>query len=251
MNTAAIKDLLFRLADDDLILGHRNSEWTGIGPVLEEDIAFASMAQDQVGHAQAWYQLLHEMGEAEPDQTAFARKAAEFRSCHFVEYPIGDYAFSLVRHFLYDYAKYIRLQQLAQAAHQPIRELAQRLLRELKYHVLHARTWVIQLGQGSDEARLRLQSALREAYPLAFSLFEPTAYTDQLAHDLIQPHETILQERWQDAIGHVLKDAGLTVPEVADTKAHYGGRAGYHSEHLEALLNEMTEVFQIDPAATW
>ena len=103
----AIKDLLFRMADDELIIGHRNSEWTGIGPILEEDLAFSSMAQDKLGHALANYSLLEkEYGEKNPDELAFARDAKSFRCCQLVEYPIGEYDFTLVRHFLFDTAEF-------------------------------------------------------------------------------------------------------------------------------------------------
>src|SRR6186997_1365783 len=98
----AIKDLLFRMADDELLLGHRDSEWTGLGPILEEDIAFSSMAQDELGHALVWYQLLHELGEDEPNRLAFLRDAAAWRNARLVELPRGDYAFSLVRQYLFD-----------------------------------------------------------------------------------------------------------------------------------------------------
>ena len=99
-----LKDLLYRMADDLLILGHRNSEWTGLGPMLEEDIAFSSMAQDKIGQSLAIYEILYEMGEQEPDTVAFTRNAENFHSCQLVEQPIGEYDFSLVRHFLYDHA---------------------------------------------------------------------------------------------------------------------------------------------------
>ncbi|HEX2900622.1 MAG TPA: Phenylacetic acid catabolic protein, partial [Bacteroidia bacterium] len=125
MNTEAIKDLLYRLGDDDLILGHRQSEWTGIGPILEEDIAFSSMAQDEIGHAQAYYVILNELfGEPTPDVIGFGRKADAFRSSQLVEHPIGDYAFSLIRHALYDIAESIRLEELTRSSFRPLAELA-------------------------------------------------------------------------------------------------------------------------------
>jgi ring-1,2-phenylacetyl-CoA epoxidase subunit PaaC len=249
--TEALKDLLYRLADDALILGHRNSEWTGIGPVLEEDIAFSSMAQDEIGYAQAYYELLHELGEAEPDQIAFNRKPTEFRSCQFVEWPIEDYAFSLVRHFLYDYAQASRIQALTASAWQPLALLAVKILREQKYHVLHARTWVTQLSRGSDEAGLRLQTALNLALPMAYGLFEPTIHTPVLVSAGIQPDERLLQERWLELIEPVIDQAGLHMPTITDPTAYYGGRSGYHSDYLEPMLTEMTEVFRIDPLAKW
>ncbi len=251
MNLEALKDLLYRLADDKLIIGHRNSEWTGFGPVLEEDIAFASMAQDELGHAQAFYMLLSQMGEGDPDQLAFNRKPEAFRSCWLVEMPIGDYAFSLVRHFLWDYADFVRLSALATSTSTPIAELAKRLLREEKYHLLHARTWITKLGNGTEESRLLIQSALNDAYPMALGIFEATDFDAELANSGIQPTENELCKRWIELITPVCQKANLHLPDKADPTPFLGGRRGYHSEHLAPLLNEMTEVFQIDTTAKW
>lgn len=252
MNFDAIKDLLYRLADDELIIGHRMSEWTALGPILEEDIAFSSMAQDEIGHAHAYYVLLHELlQEAEPDTIAFTRHAGAFRSCHLVEQPIGDYAFSLVRHALYDQAEAVRLAHLSKSSFRPLAELAKKLTREERYHQMHAVTWLNQLGNSTEEAKSRLQAALDHAVPLAFGLFEPTALDADIAGTGLQPREADLEAEWEQNMRQLVAESGLKWPEVADKTVAYGGRQGQHSEHLEALLKEMSEVFVIDPLATW
>lgn len=250
-NKAALKDLLYRLADDELIIGHRNSEWTGLGPILEEDLAFSSMAQDELGHALAYYRLLENLGEGEPDQSAFNRKENQFRSCLLVEYPIGNYAFSLVRHFLYDFAEVVRLTNLTTSSYEPIAELAAKLQREEKYHHLHAKTWMIQLGNGAEESRSKLQTALDEVFPLAFSLFEPTEFSSFLESEKIMVHENKLKSEWLDRITSVIKETQLTLPIVKDEYQFFGGRIGKHSPYLKPLLDEMTEVFSIDTNAKW
>jgi ring-1,2-phenylacetyl-CoA epoxidase subunit PaaC len=252
MNFDAIKDLLYRLADDELIIGHRNSEWTGIGPILEEDIAFSSMAQDEVGHAQAFYIILHELlEEPAPDTIAFARHESDFRSCHLVEMPIGGYAFSLVRHALYDTAEAVRLNALNRSAFRPLAELSKKLAREERYHQLHAQTWLRQLGRSTEDANQRLQTALNEAYPLAFGIFEPTAYHDEIVSSGLQVSEAELEAEWKEQVDALIIGAGLQVPQVSDKTVGYGGRQGKHTKHLAPLLSEMTEVFVIDPAAAW
>ena len=251
MNTEALKYLLYSLADDDLIIGHRNSEWTGLGPVLEEDIAFSSMAQDCIGHALSYYTLLNTLGESEPDVIAFTRNAQDFRSCHLTEQPMGDYAFSLVRHFLYDTAKYIRLQALTQSTWPPLAELAGRILREHKYHLMHAKTWFHQLAVGTDESRLRIQTALNEAFPMAFGLFEVLPVSDELASEGICPHENDLASRWLETIDALTSKTKVILPHEPDFAPFLGGRKGYHSEHLQSLLDEMTVVFRTDPQAVW
>lgn len=251
MNTQALKDLLFRLADDKLILGHRHSEWIGLGPILEEDIAFASMAQDEVGHAMCYYQLLEALGEADPDTTAFTRSAAQFRCCQFVEYPIGDYAFSLVRHFLFDMADKVRLKHLSVSKYRPLAELATKIAREEKYHQMHALTFLRQLGNSTADARQRLQTALDEAFPMAYGLFEPTVYSDILDLEEVQPHEDTLMKEWQVLIYPLIEGAGLRLPDNSRFADHFGGRSGYHTPHLQPMLTEMQEVFAIDPEARW
>jgi len=160
----AIKDLLLKMADDALIMGHRNSEWTGLGPILEEDIAFSSMAQDKIGHAQALYSILHEeLGEVDPDTLVYTRDEKNFRCCHFVEIPNGEYDFSLVRHFFFDHAELCRYKMLEQSSHERLAALAKKIHGELKYHVLHADTWIRKLGKANEESRARMMSSVKSA----------------------------------------------------------------------------------------
>ncbi len=261
----ALTQLLLRLADNDLILGHRNSEWTGLGPILEEDIAFASMAQDQLGHAQAYYLLLAHLHPADaayanPDRLAFHRSARAFCSSHLVELPISgfgpageaDYAFSLMRHWLYETAKALRLGHLArQTAWPPLAELATKITREHRYHQLHASTWISQLGRGSDESRLRMQSALNESAPAALALFEASEGEAALVAAGVQPSEAELAAAWQASCAETATAAGLTWPAAIDPTPYLGGAAGWHTDHLDALLREMTEVTALDPTARW
>ncbi len=251
MNKEAIKDLLYRLADDELIIGHRNSEWTGMGPILEEDIAFASMAQDEIGHAQAFYMLLQELGEQDPDTVAFTRPANLFKNSQLVEHPNYDYAFSLARHFCYEVAEFIRLNDLCRSSYKPLAELAAKLVREEKYHFLHAKTWFNQLANANQDSYNRMQTAFNQAFPMAFSLFEPTEFTDVLAETGVQSGELVLLEKWAMEIENILKETRISIPNDFDPKLHFGGRVGIHTEHLNPLVSEMTEVYSIDPSAKW
>jgi ring-1,2-phenylacetyl-CoA epoxidase subunit PaaC len=253
MNTTAIKNLLYRMADDALIIGHRNSEWTGIGPMLEEDLAFSSMAQDKVGHAFALYNIMHELlGEPEPDKVAFLREGeSNFKCCQFVELPIGEYDFSLVRHFLFDHAELIRYDMLTQSTFAPVAQLAKKVKGEIKYHVMHADTFLKQLGNGSEESHARMQSALNYAWHYAFGMFESMDGDDTLTADGIYPGEQAIKERWLNTITPIIQAAGLQVPATDETKIVYGGRKGYHSEYLKPLLDEMCEVVRLDPGAEW
>ena len=251
MNYLALKELLYKMADDQLILGHRNSEWTGIGPILEEDIAFSSMAQDKLGHSLAFYSLLHELGESGPDTLAYLRPAAQFHCCQLVELPIGEYDFSLIRHFLFDHAEAIRFEYLAQAAYEPVAKVAIKLRGELKYHVLHANTMVKRLGNATAESISRLQQSLNIAFPFALGMFEPSPYEADLQHENIFPAESIIQAQWLENIKKILSQTQLQLPEPNAVSPVLGGRRGQHSEYLQPLLDEMAEVINIDPNEEW
>ncbi|SIT86103.1 1,2-phenylacetyl-CoA epoxidase subunit PaaC [Pontibacter indicus] len=251
MNELAIKDLLYKLADDQLILGHRNSEWTGFGPILEEDIAFSSMAQDKIGHSLAFYTLLQELGEADPDTVAFTRNANQFHNSQLVELPNGEYDFSLIRHFLYDNAEIIRFEMLSQSSYEPIAKVATKLKGEVKYHVLHANTWIKNLGTSTEEAILRLQASLNEAIPYALGMFEPSQYEQELIEAGVYAGEEAVKVEWLKRIQAVIEKTDLKLPDLNTIEPKFGGRHGEHTEHLQPLLDEMAEVFKIDPTAEW
>ncbi len=247
----ALKELLYKIADDQLIIGHRNSEWTGLGPLLEEDIAFSSMAQDKIGQSEHLYNLLHQLGEADPDTVAFTRNAPQFHCSQLVELPIGGYDFSLIRHFLFDFAEYSRFEALKTSAYQPLAQVSKKFFGEIKYHTMHANTWVHQLGKGNEESNGKMQESLNYAWNYALGMFEPGPAEEVLIKENIFIGEIALQEKWFSMISPLLENSGLTIPSQAGWAPIYGGRVGEHTEHLQPLLTEMTEVYTIDPSAEW
>lgn len=251
MENPALIELLYKIADDLLILGHRNSEWTGFGPLLEEDIAFSSMAQDKVGQSYALYKMLHELGEKEPDTVAFTREASQFHNCQLVELPNGEYDFSLIRHFLFDTADALRWELLTQSSFEPLAQLAKKIKGELRYHTLHANTWIKQLGSATDESISRLQNSLLAAMPYALGIFEESPFETESINTGIFAGEQELKKRWQAKIETVVNQTQLQLPDWKILTPVYGGRIGKHSEHLQPLLDEMSEVFRIDPQADW
>ena len=250
MNTDALKDLIYKIADDQLILGHRNSEWTGFGPLLEEDIAFSSMAQDKVGQSWQLYKILHELGESEPDTVAFMRNAEQFHNCQLVELPNGEYDFSLIRHFLFDTAELIRFTMLAESSYEPLAQLAKKVKGEIKYHKMHADIWIKQLGSATEESIARLQQSLDEAFPYALGIFEPSVHEQALIDEGIFKGEAALASEWATKVVSIISKTELTMPDL-DQAPVFGGRKGQHTEHLQPLLDEMSEVFKTDPAADW
>jgi ring-1,2-phenylacetyl-CoA epoxidase subunit PaaC len=248
---AAVKEFLYKIADDQLIIGHRNSEWTGLGPILEEDIAFSSIAQDKIGQSQHIYDILHSLGEQDADTIAFTRNANEYKCCHFAEYPIGEYDFSLMRNFLFNHSEQLRFGMLAGSSLEQLAKLAKKYKGEIKYHTMHSDTWIKQLGNANEESRARMQTALNECFNPALGIFEESPYADVLKTLGIFEGENVLQEKWIESITPVLEAASLKIPEQRDRNPVYGGRKGYHSEYLQPLLDEMTVVFRLDPKAEW
>ncbi|MBL6448349.1 phenylacetate-CoA oxygenase subunit PaaC [Fulvivirga sp. 29W222] len=251
MNETALKELLYKMADDQLIIGHRNSEWTGMGPLLEEDIAFSSMAQDKVGQSHALYQMLHSLGESEPDTVAFTRNAEQFHNCTLTELPNGEYDFSLIRHFLFDTAEAIRFELLTESSYAPLAQLAKKIQGEIRYHTMHANAWIKQLGSATEESVNRLQTSLEKALPYALGIFEPSPYEQELIAEGIFAGEEVLKEKWISRITEILSQTSLQLPDLSTLKPEFGGRTGQHTEHLQPLVEEMSEVFRIDPGAEW
>lgn len=251
MSSTAIKELVYKMADDLLILGHRSSEWIGLGPLLEEDIAFASKAQDKVGQSLAFYELLESLGEPDPDTVAFNRNAENFHNATFLELPNGDFDFSMVRHFLFDNADALRYDMLASSSFDELSHLARKFSGELQYHTLHANEWMNQLGTATAESIERMQNVLDLAMPYALGVFETSPYEDELRTSGVFSGEKELQARWEEKIMAVLKDTDLELVPISNIKAETGGRIGQHTEHLQPLLDEMGEVIQSDPSAEW
>ncbi len=249
--TDAVKELLYKMADDLLIIGHRNSEWTGLGPILEEDISFSSMAQDKIGQSQALFVLLNDLGEQEPDTVAFTRNASQFHNSQLVELPNGEYDFSLIRHFLYDHADQLRFEGLAKSTYEPLAKVARKVKGELKYHVFHANTWVVKLGSANEESHAKMQAALNLAWNYALGMFEPNSHEEILIAEGVFEGEKSLQEKWLANITPLLLKAGLSIPESSTWNPVFGGRLGKHTEHLGPLVEEMSEVFRYDPTAEW
>lgn len=247
----AIKEFLYKIADDQLIIGHRNSEWTGLGPIVEEDIAFSSIAQDKIGQSQHLYELLHSFGEDIPDKIAFTRNAEDYKCSHLVEYPIGEYDFSLIRNFLFNHSEKIRFEMLSNCSLEPLQLLAKKYKGEIKYHTMHSDMWVKQLGTANEESNFRMQNSLNETFNLALGIFEESEYSDILKNLNIFEGEYILQQKWLEEITPILEYSNLKLPEKNNWQPIYGGRKGFHSKHLQPLLDEMGEVFRLDPNTQW
>jgi ring-1,2-phenylacetyl-CoA epoxidase subunit PaaC len=237
------------MADDELILGHRNAEWTGHAPILEEDIAFSNIAQDELGHALAWYTLHEGLGGLSPDAMAFERAWEEFTCARFVTYPRGDFAYTVVRQYLFDEAEQVRLRALAASTWVPLRDLAGKILREEAYHLLHVKGLVQRLGVATEESRRRMAAAVAAAYPQALGLFEPLEGEDDLAGAGLFPGMSRLAPQWMERVHPVLTSAQLQPPPRPE--ADTGGRRRHHKPHLRPLVDDLQKVYRSAPGAAW
>ncbi len=254
----ALVTYLTALGDDEFMLGHRDSEWTGLGPIIEEDIAFSSMAQDELGHALGIFELTHALGASDADTYAFHRAPGEYRNAVLTELPRGDYAFSLMRRYLYDAAENERLTGLATSADDRVRELAAKMLQEERYHMMHGVMMVERLAGGTEVSRIRMQSALDECFPYALGLFEGVPGQGVLVAEGLVPDEAQVRARWLARVVPQLAGFGLQVPAqlegeswVPSVDAVTGGRTGAHTEHLLAILEAITMLSNADPDARW
>lgn len=248
---AALVERLTALADDELVLGHRDAEWTGHAPILEEDIAIANVAQDEIGHAVLWYGLVQELTGQDPDQLAFFRGAHEFRSSALVERPRGDWAFTMLRQYLFDTYEAELTPRLARSTYTPVSEVAAKVNREELFHLRHSALWVERLAFGTVESKRRLQAALDELWPLMPQLLAALPGDALLASEGMYPDPAELASAVLTRLESELVRLELTLAAPATTGAP--GAASPRTERsdgmLAALLTEMQSVARADPAA--
>jgi ring-1,2-phenylacetyl-CoA epoxidase subunit PaaC len=254
----ALARLLRSMADDEFVLGFWDSEWTGIAPLLEEDVAFSSLAQDEIGHAQALYRLLAELTGDDPDRIAFGRAPVGYNHARLLDHPRTDWGFSIARRFLYDTADASRLDLLAASSYSPLAGLVGKMRREETYHLLHVNAWVQRLAEGGDEPRRRLVEALERLWPDALCVLADLPGADLLveAGILAEPLAGA-ERRWLDGLEPLLSRLELPSPFhreggrlEPDFQRHPNPR-GDHSESFEWLWGEFTSVYRSDPEASW
>ena len=240
--------LLLAIADDELVLGWRDSEWTGIAPMLEEDVATSSIAQDEIGHARALYELLAELTDDDPDRIAYGREPADYRHAALLNHPRGDWAFTVARRYLYETADAVRLAALEHSTHEPLALLVGKMRREETYHLLHADAWLRRLAEGGPETRDRLAAAIQSIWADAQQVFAPLAAEEELLRDglLPRPMETLHGE-WQARVRPVLEPMTGQLPEAVPSP---DGRTRRTDDFIW-LHGEFTSVSRAEAGAMW
>ena len=242
---------LLRLGDDRLVLGHRLSEWCGHGPILEEDIALANIALDLIGQATLFLKLAGDTegkGRTE-DDLAYFRDATDYRNVQMVELPKGDYAFTIVRQFLFDVFSYHLLEKLQASSNSDLAGIAAKGFKEVRYHVRHSSEWVLRLGDGTEESHDRAQKALNGLWRFSAEMFQPDAIDVEMTAAGTAPDLESLKPQWDKVVRDVFDRATLVVPD--EPPGMTGGRRGRHTEYLGHMLSEMQIVARSHPGAEW
>ena len=247
----ALAILLLSMADDEFVIGFSDSEWTGIGPLLEEDVAISSLAQDELGHAQAMYRLLAETvaDGRDADAWAYDRPPEGYFHARLLDHPRGDWAATIARRYLYDTADTARLEALAESSHRPLAELVAKIRREERYHVMHVGIWLERLADAGGEPRRRLTSALESLASDAGTVLSPLpGETALVRHGIIREPFAAIEGRWRADVGAAFGRLGL--PALSPTAAPDRGRID-HSDAFRTLHAEFTMVRRSEATATW
>lgn len=227
---------LLSLADDALILGHRNSEWCGHGPVLEQDIAISNIALDYIGLARNLYQHTASIiGEgATEDTLAYLRDVTDFKNHLLVELPNGDWAQTILRIFFFSTYQSLLYKKLLLDADKQVAAIAEKSLKEITYHIRWSTDWVLRLGDGTVESKERMLKAADYLWPYTAELFT---------------NDKVSKEEWLAIIEPVFTEATLTIPIT--TQLLQKGIEGQHTEHLGYILAEMQYLQRAYPNSEW
>ncbi|WP_047980418.1 1,2-phenylacetyl-CoA epoxidase subunit PaaC [Ornithinibacillus contaminans] len=254
----ALRELLFQLADDDFIIAFRGSEWLGLAPHIEADVAYSSITQNTMGHAYMFYQLLEELGVGNADIIAHDRMAEERRNGTYLEKrngegvyfeePYYDWALAIVRNFFYETFKQIKLKAITASSYQPLANVATKALMEHPYHLAHWKLWVQQIQNSSKEAKNRIAQRVLEAWEEFADVLELGELAeDMVRYNLISMDEAALRQEWLAAI----KATVLDTPTIPLGKKYGNGRNGEHSGDLQQALATLAEVYNQDKSASW
>lgn len=230
-------DYLLHLADNALVLGHRNSEWTGHGPILEQDIALSNIALDLIGQSRNLYQYAAELignGTTE-DNLAYLRGPEEYKNCLLVEQLNGHWGKTILRQFFFSAYQYPLYQYLSEQPDEMLSAIAKKSIKEVTYHLRWSSEWVIRLAKGTDKSREKMKDALNELWPFT--------------EELLMYSDNEVKDKWKDRVDDIFKTAELEIP--ADVKMVTGGLEGKHTEHLYKMLEEMQYMQRTYPGVEW
>lgn len=246
-----MKNYLLKLADDTLIMGQRLSELCGKGPYLEEDIALTNIALDYLGQSNNLFKYAAQLGglEKSEDDLAFLRLEKEYLNCQLVELPNEDYAYTILKVYFFSVYQMFLYQELMKSADEQLSAIAEKSLKEVKYHYTHSSTWIKMFAGGTEESKARISSAVENLWEYSAGMFAEVEGEDKLtAFDLV-PAGEMLHEQWTQKVKADFADFGLQLPE--STFMQKGSRTGYHTEYFGYILCEMQFMQRTYPNCSW
>ena len=251
MTGPALFDYVLGLGDDALVSAQRLGWWISRAPQLEEDVALANIGLDQLGQARS---LLAHAGEVEgegrsEDDLAYFRDERDFRNVWLVERAQTDFGVAMARLLLYAAWQSELYAALARSADPTLAGVAGKAVKEVAYHLDHARQWVIRLGDGTAESHRRMQAALDAEWPYLEELFDGTGVAPELVAAGVAVDPATLRDAVLVKVSEVLATATLAVPQVPPAVG--GGRLGLHTEEMGYLLAEMQHLTRSHPGVTW
>lgn len=245
-------DFILHLADTNLILGQRLCEWCGHGPILEQDIAMSNMALDLLGQTSNYYDYAAEMigNRATEDTLAMLREEREYKNLLLVEQPNGHFGDTVARQFFYDSYHYFLLEQLLKAKDLKLQSIAEKSLKEVKYHLKWSSEWMIRLGDGTQESHDKIQQAVNDIVPYVNEAFILAPYQKALVAEGLIADPNEFKAAWLAKVNEVLEEATITA-DVENTFAQKGGKEGIHTENLGFILTELQYLQRTYPNSQW
>ena len=242
---------VLRLGDNALVLGQRLIEQVTHGPELEEELANANIALDFIGQARMFYSYAGELeGKGrDEDDFAFRRDAPEFCNLLLVEQPNGHFGDLIVRQVLFEQFHLLLLEALTECGDPRVAEIAERAVREVRYHLRHTSHWLVRLGDGTEESHDRVQESLNRAWRYTGEMFRGDAVDDWMREKCSGPDLQEIEATWRERLGNLLAEATLEMPE--DGWMAEGGRQGIHTEAFGYLVAEMQHLPRTYPDASW
>lgn len=244
-------DYILTIADNSLILGQRMGELCGHGPSLETDIACTNIALDLLGQVRSYYQYAAKIagdGRTE-DDIAMLRKEREYVNVLLAEQPNTDFAYTMARHFLFDVYHLMFLEKLSKSKDLTLAAIAEKAIKEVRYHERFSSDWIKRLGDGTEESNKRMQAAIDELWSYTKELFYQTEAEKEMAAEGIGVDNAKLKDEYYQKVSDILEEAQLQVPE--SNYFHSGGKKGIHSEHMGFILAELQYMQRTYPGVEW
>ena len=250
-----IAELIYQLADDNFIHAYRGSEWLGLAPHIEEDVAYSSINQDTMGHAAMYYELLEALGEGPLNDISHSRSAEDFRNAvileevngtgTYLDQPKYDWAFTVVRQLFFSVLKQIRLESLNKSSYEPLVHASRKIQTEQYYHLMHWQTWFIQLMSSTEGARNRMERAIRRVWRDFGGAITLGRYAKEISELNLIESEEVLEEEWMKRISKIFDQVDFTI-EGKPGMERGNGRNGEHTKDLVDALNVLGEVYNSD-----